>query len=268
VSVVVIVESIVLVVLGLFTVALLASYSGLYRRLQHLEDDPRSSARDGASRSLGTGTGTGTGRDTGNGIDRARVAVDLVGVTPMGDDALVAVAGVEHGTLLAFLSSSCATCGRFWDALRTPRGVRLPQGVRLVVVTKGPEEESPAALGALVRDEVEVVMSTDAWRHYEVPGSPYFVYVHGPSSSVGGRGTALGWPEVVNLMAMARGDDALGGAARSRSARAPRSSREREREREVDEVLLAAGITPGHPSLYPRREPPEQVPQSARPRSS
>src|SRR5690606_38457470 len=70
-------------------------------------------------------------------------AHDVRGVTPEGAAKAIGVVGTEHSTLLAFLSSGCGTCGEFWRAFATGEADRLPgRDTRLVVVTKGPEEES------------------------------------------------------------------------------------------------------------------------------
>ena len=52
---------------------------------------------------------------------------------------------LEHGTVLAFLSSGCVTCEAFWQEFASP-GLLLPANVRLIVVTKDLAEESPSAL--------------------------------------------------------------------------------------------------------------------------
>ena len=65
-----------------------------------------------------------------------------------------------------------------------------------------------------------------------MPGAPYFVFVDG-GGAVAGEGAAQQWSQVVSLYRDARGDAEL--SHRSQQA--------------VDE-LTAAGITPGHPSLY------------------
>ena len=57
---------------------------------------------------------------------------DLAGATAGGQEvATVRVAGVEHDTVIAFLSSGCITCQKFWDAFRKPRKLQLPKGTRL-----------------------------------------------------------------------------------------------------------------------------------------
>src|SRR5262245_1837515 len=44
-----------------------------------------------------------------------RAAADIVGTTPRGDAMSLAVVGVAHPTLVAFLTSGCSTCTNFWE---------------------------------------------------------------------------------------------------------------------------------------------------------
>jgi hypothetical protein len=112
---------------------------------------------------------------------------DLEGVTPGGDGVVVSMASSDL-TLLAFLSSGCSSCAGFWAALADPAQRRLlPQSTRVVIVTKGPEWESPKEIAGKAPPDVLVVMSTNAWGQYEVPGSPYFALVDGR----GGRRPAV-----------------------------------------------------------------------------
>jgi hypothetical protein len=164
-------------------------------------------------------------------------AEDLAGVTPEGDAVAVSVGSAARGTLLAFLSSGCASCGLFWDALG--RGAAIPGGLRPVVVTHGPERESMAKVRTLATREVTVVMSSAAWERYAVPMTPYFVMVDG-GGRIAGEGVAPGWQQLSSLIRDAIEDGAPtpngnGGAARSTRA---------------DDELRAAGIGPGHASLY------------------
>ncbi|HLI53394.1 MAG TPA: hypothetical protein VKU88_03635 [Acidimicrobiales bacterium] len=171
---------------------------------------------------------------------------DLTGVTPAGDAVSLAVSGVEHDTLIAFLTSGCATCRGFWEAFASaPPDV--PGGARLVVATRGPEAESPGVIAGLAGAEVPVVMSTGAWEHYDVPYAPYFVYVSGPASKVVGEGVAAGWEEVRSLVANAVAD----GTTRPRRGLHQRSAADQRRDLEVDRQLKAAGIEPGDPRLHP-----------------
>ena len=61
----------------------------------------------------------------------------------------------------------------------------LPPSIRVVVVTKGPDWESPAAVAERAPLGIQVVMSTGAWSDYEIPGSPYFVLVDGARRRLG-----------------------------------------------------------------------------------
>jgi hypothetical protein len=119
----------------------------------------------------------------------------------------------------------------------------------VVIVTKGPDREAPAEVRARTTGRVPVVMSTDAWVDYQVPGSPFFVLVDGATGRKVGQGAASHVGQLAELVRRAehdrghgttdrgRGEGALGGPAREAAA---------------DDVLRAAGIHPGDPSLYPR----------------
>jgi hypothetical protein len=173
---------------------------------------------------------------------------DLVGVG-VDDDALtIRVTGVEHRTLVAFLSGSCLTCQRFWDAFQKPQKLGLPRDVRPVIVTKGPEQESPAAIARVAPSAVPVVMDSRAWEAYDVPGSPYFVLVDGRSGQVQGEGTGIDWNQVKGLLTQVQDD--TGYAEDLEARRVSKYRADDERERRVDDELLAAGVTPGDPSLY------------------
>ncbi|MGH9114808.1 MAG: hypothetical protein ACRDWW_03165, partial [Acidimicrobiales bacterium] len=138
------------------------------------------------------------------------------------------------------------TCRGFWDAFRSgPPDV--PGGARLVVVTRGPEAESPGAVDALA-GAAPVVMSSDAWEHYDIPFAPYFVYVSGPAARVMGEGVAAGWAEARSLVANAVAD---GTAVAGATALRPRSRADQARDLAVDRQLAAAGIEPGDPRLHP-----------------
>lgn len=176
--------------------------------------------------------------------------IDLTGLTPRGDAISIPVSGVRHDTLVAFLTSGCATCRAFWETFRDgPPPV--PGGARLVVVTRGSDAESPGTVAALAGD-IPVVMSGAVWDHYDAPYAPYFVYLSGPAGRVVGEGVAAGWEEVKALLANAVADGTTGpiGKARSRS--------DQQRDDAVDRQLRAAGIEPGDPRLHPAslRTPP------------
>jgi hypothetical protein len=190
---------------------------------------------------------------------RSSSASNVVGLSPEGEAVAIAATGLEQQTLFAFLTTGCSSCGRFWEALEDPWRFGLPASVRPVIVTKGSELESPAAVRRHITS-VAVVMSTEAWTDYEVPGAPFFALVDGPSSRRVGEGTARDFAQIVSMVERAMADSAPAAGAPG-GAGSPRASgsrfrfdgADRDREARNDRELLAAGITPGHPSLYPSR---------------
>jgi len=232
--VVMIAEALLLAVLAVFVVALLRSHAEILRRLAALEVDPPASThppRDARSVPQVHGPETAPG--------------DIVGVTPAGDAVKVALAHGAPRTLLAFLSTGCAACGPLWDELRA--GDRPGSGDRLVIVTKGPERESPGAVSALGPIPHEVVMSTSAWEAFAIPATPHFVLVDGTSGRLLGRGSANSWAQIDRLLSDADSDARTAGRSLGSSSRAARA----------EEALARAGVGPGHPSLYPSREAPD-----------
>ncbi|MFN0027328.1 MAG: hypothetical protein ACKV2O_09145 [Acidimicrobiales bacterium] len=187
--------------------------------------------------------------------------VDVSGVTPAGDAIAVGLRRSEQATMLAFLSSGCTTCSGFWEPLRN--GERLTIGnrdVRIVVVTAGSANERPAAVAALAGPDLTVVMSEQAWSHYAVPATPYFVLMDA-TLGILGEGSALTWTQLVGLMERAVTDR---GFNLETAPRRPSAAGRRRRgaadvvdlrggpEREVraDDALRAAGIVPGDTRLY------------------
>ncbi len=247
--------AVVVAVLTLLVVGLLRSHADILRRLHEL-DGGAEGASPAATRAASAGPRTVT-RDEINTFPQVPAPPDRDDLPPgrdlsgvgVGDDAVtVRVTGVEHRTLVAFLSSSCLTCQRFWDAFRKPHKLGLPDDVRPVIVTKGPSEESPAGIARVAPPKVPVVMTSEAWAAYDVPGSPYFVLVDGRTGTVQGEGTGIDWPQVKGLLTQVTDD-----ASHAEELEARRVSKYRaddERERRVDDELLAAGIGPGDPSLY------------------
>ncbi len=229
--------ALVVVLLSVLVAGLLRSHAVILRRLHELGagvDDAPTRA-PGPARPAGVPETAPTGRP----------AHDLAGVTPSGGAVALRAVGAAHDTVLVFLSSGCATCGGYWEALRAGE-VRLPEGARLVVVVRDPAEESPALLAELAPPDVTVVLSSAAWDAYAVPGSPYVVHVDGPGGRIVGEGTAGSWEQVARLLADATGDLGYVGGPR----RGPRARADRLREEDTDRALLAAGILPGDPRLY------------------
>jgi len=174
-------------------------------------------------------------------------APPISGVTPFGD--AISTGGSGGGLLLlSFLSSGCTTCAEFWQSFQAPQQLGFPAGIRLVVVTKGPELEVPSEVQSRSGSAVEVIMSTQAWIDYEVPGSPFFILVDGAGGRRLGEGIANHFSQVVEMIRRADAD--------KKSFIVPVLHDEAgltgpEREADNDTRLLAAGITPGHASLYP-----------------
>lgn len=150
---------------------------------------------------------------------------------------------LDGRVLLAFLTTGCSVCAGFWKEFR--ESVQVPGGGDLVVVTKGDEEESPSALAKLASPGLDVVRAGAAWGDYDIPGSPYFVYVDG--GRIIGEGSATSWAQVSDLMAQAVGDD----EHRAADADGYVDRGDRDHPESVDAELLAAGIGPDHPSLRP-----------------
>jgi hypothetical protein len=175
-------------------------------------------------------------------------APDIAGLTPSGDARAVAVDNSDRLTLLGFLSSGCQSCAGFWEALQQPDRLGLPDGTRIVIVTKGPELEITPQVQALTSGQVPVLMSTEAWHDYQVPGSPFFVLVDGATGQKVGQGVAAQVAQLVDLVRRAQSERRPSGA---RPAPDPGLDGPA-RELANDDALRAAGILPGDPSLYPR----------------
>jgi hypothetical protein len=187
-----------------------------------------------------------------SGAARDEVAPDLSGVTPAGDFVQFGMRPGGPPLLLAFLSGGCSTCESFWEAFGAKERP-LPGGARPIIVTKGPEEESRSRLRKLMRGEVEVVMSSEAWDDYEVPTYPYFAYIDGGTARIYGVGSAGSWSQLESLMTDALEDAALSAdptAARTDAWSGRRAQRGRARSERIDAELAGGGIGPDHPSLY------------------
>ena len=251
--VLVVIEAVVLAFLALLVAGLLRSHAEILRTFHDLGVGRDPLAEPGVTTAVQAPMLARSAAGT------ATAATDITGSTPGGEVVVIGVVGAEQPTLLAFLSSGCITCHHFWETFAQPRP-ELPGGARLVVVTMGTEAESAAAVAKLAPPGVTVVMSSEAWDEYDVPGSPYFAFVNGENGRVLGQGTAPEWDQVVRLMNDAGDDGAFEVARAASDARTQRAERrkldDRAREARADEILMAAGIRPGDPSLYAAPEPP------------
>ncbi len=260
--VLVILEGVVVALLAVLVVGLLRTHAEILRRLHDLGagvygddgDDAPAGPVGPAPVALRTQPGVSEPRS------RDTPAYDLAGTTPDGAAAAVSVVDRPHTTLLAFLSSGCTTCRGFWDAFAEGAGDELPGlDTHLVVVTKGPQNESVSKVAELARDRVRTIMSSEAWADYEVPVSPYFVLVDGRTGRVLGEGSGTTWTQVAGLLEQACADAGLTTTGRSASGggggRRGLGPNGPSREQRADDELARAGIGPGHPSLYGRVDP-------------
>lgn len=222
-------ETVLLVILVVLVAGLLRSHAEILRRLGPAE----------AAGAAGPSVGEPRAPERPAGAPASPIA----GTTPDSDTVALDLAAPGAPTLLAFLSSGCSTCAAFWAGLHE---ARLPAGVQPVVVTRGADRERPARLRELAPPGVPVVMSSEAWEDYAVPGSPYFVLVDG---AIRGEGVATSWAALTSLVADAIADqrDSGPGAGAGSGGTA--------RALNVERTLAAAGIGSDHPSLYPGAPP-------------
>ncbi len=127
-------------------------------------------------------------------------APELAGVSPAGDPVRIET-GAGTRLVVAFLTSTCTTCGTFWAALGVDRsgatGALTPSPA-LVVVTPDPTTEDRRAVAGLAPASAPVVMSTDGWVSWGVFGSPFFVVV--ADGMIVAEGVASDWEEMLDLI--------------------------------------------------------------------
>jgi hypothetical protein len=242
VSVLTIVETVLLLVALVYIVALLRSHADILRRLTALEEGGAGFAPAPAVAAVGGG--------------EVFTAGEISGTTLAGDSVMLSFGAGAPITLLAFLTSGCASCAPLWAGLRGADAAGALAD-RVVVVTHDTSRESPARVRRLAPEGVDVVMASSAWEDYAVPASPHFVLTDG-AGGILGRGSALSWTQLVTMVADARAEaeDARAGADGARAeaddaeARAPARTTA-ERAARSERMLSQAGIGPGHPSLYP-----------------
>jgi hypothetical protein len=253
--------TVVVGVLAVLVVALLRSHATILRSLQEagIELDPAADPHlhrptltiDPRSRTVG-----GVSASPGPGGPRA---ADLVGETVAGRALTVTVASGQP-TLLAFLSTGCSTCAGFWRAFAEAgrdggdplSRLGLPAGLRLVIVTKGPELESPAEVAGLAPAGVLTLLSSQAWDDYRIPVAPYFALVDGRSGVVVGEGAAASWDRVRDLIQRSLADAELGETLPAEAGKVPRRDvlTGKVRRERSDRDLAEAGMDPGDPRLF------------------
>ena len=263
----VIAEGVAILLLGLLVLGLLRSHALILKALHELGAGLELEKEAGTGGTTATTGGGGPGPvpvELESGVvpatrkDSTR-AHDIVGTDLDRAQRRVVVSAPGSRILLAFLTSGCSVCQTFWDEFRGT--VAVPGQGELRVIAKGPEEESVPSLRSLAAGR-EVVQSSAAWADYDIPGSPYFVYVE--EGRVTGEGSATTWAQVRDLMAQGVSDSAEARAAAGRTGpgllvgdawgRGDRDALPR-----MDAELLAAGVRPGDPSLYESPDSAEHV---------
>ena len=253
----VVVSTFVVLILGVLVAGLLRSHADILRSLHELGvgvGDPATATATASETATATasapvsmaGDADPPAPSSAPGLGPAPT---VAGVTPSGDTRAIAVDNNDGLTLLGFLSSGCATCAGFWEALQAPDILTLPEGTRVAIVTKGPDREVPSEVRALTTGRIPVVMSTDAWLDYKIPGSPFFVLVDGHTGHMVGQGVARHVGQLAELIRRAEHDRSPDQSPRRR--REPGRLNGPSRAAAADDVLQAAGIHPGDPSLYP-----------------
>lgn len=244
-TVLVVLESIVLALLIALVIGLLRTHAEVLRRLHELGAGIYDTqAAPTSATDLSGRVADGVAAPRADTAPRAAV-VDITGVTPRGSAVSVSVGGDGRLTLLAFLSSGCTTCADFWRAWREDESLQLA-GLgqpRIVIVTKGPENEHASAVSILAPPTTSTVMSNTAWSDYGVPASPYFVLVDGRAGVIG-EGSAATFAQLRGVLERALSDRGAAIGLRDDPAR-------------VDAELRRAGIGPGHQSLYEWSDGPE-----------
>ena len=126
-------------------------------------------------------------------------AVDVRGADPEGEPTVVPLTATSRPTLLAFLSTSCGICVGLWERLLAGELQPEAPGVVPVVVTKDAALEDVDRIRQLSSAALPVVLSSEAWDDYEVPGSPYVMVVSAAPGSVATEGSVATWDDLVRM---------------------------------------------------------------------
>lgn len=180
-TVLVVSEAVVIALLGILVIGLIRRNSEILRDL-----------RDGAQRAPDP-AGAGT------------VARDIAGVGLNGQIVGVNVRYPDRPTLLAFMSTTCATCSHFWKRFGDSKALATLGDVRLIIVTYGEGDERPADVAEVAPANVPLVMSSIAWQTYAVSGSPYFVLISKETGLISARDSAPNWDGLLRLIGQAAG---------------------------------------------------------------
>ena len=147
----------------------------------------------------GSAAGPGRRPTTGPATAPEGDAVDVRGTDPEGEPTTVPLEATAQPTLLAFFSTTCGICVGLWERLLAGELDSLAPGVVPVVVTKDAGLEDVDRIRQLASAELPVVLSSEAWDDYEVPGSPYVMVVSAAPGSVATEGSVATWDDLVRL---------------------------------------------------------------------
>lgn len=128
--------------------------------------------------------------------------VDVTGLAPDGESVTLGLEHVTVPTLLAFLSTSCGICTSIWERLRDGALMAEEPAMQCVVVAKDPDREDVHRVRQLSPTDgsARVVMSSEAWDDYEVPGSPYLLLLTGSPATILAESAVSSWDDVVALV--------------------------------------------------------------------
>ena len=187
----------VVALLGLVVVALVRAQASTARRLAVVERHLlRAQRRQGAPPPAREETSMSSTEEQPDPSADDGDLVDVRGVTVAQEPMTYPLQDVDRPTLVAFLSTTCGICVGLWEQLRD-QGL---DGVPAVVVTKDPAVENLAMARDMANaGTLPVIMSSEAWDDYEVPGSPYFLLVGGRPGQVLAEGEASTWESVRSL---------------------------------------------------------------------
>jgi len=246
-TILLVLETAILLVLAVLVAGLLRGYAAVLRRLHEL-DGGALPAPVGAGPPFRTAAGVVGPAQSIEGRDEWAESHDIDGVSLRGETVSIRTVGVPQDTVIAFLSATCEGCTGFWQEL-ADRAWAVPPGSRLVVVTRDPAQESPSVLEQLCPPDIDLIMSSQAWADFAVPGSPYLVVADGRTGRVKGEGSGASFTQVGGLLQQSVSDAGHPAVVKSDS--------DRRRARDVDRLLLAAGIGPNDSSLH-RPDPAEE----------
>ena len=219
------IEAVVILLLVVLVAGLLKSHAEILRQLHQL----------GVSDDGDVSRQVPTLRTTG--FEKTPVG-EISGLDPSGSARSVSL---EHGhgeTLLAFLSTGCASCRVFWETLGDDIEMPTPS-TRPVIVTKGAAAESPGKVAELAPEGVTLIMSDEAWDTFRVPLTPYFMLVDGAARVIG-EGSASSWNHLISLLRQSESESDSDPTLLDTDARA----------RFTDDRLGRSGIQPEDPTLY------------------